>query len=164
VALVEADLGRPLVGVGPVDAALSTATFHWVADAATLWANLAAALRPGGRLVAQCGGEGNCAAVFQAMEALGERPMERLRFDSPASAIHGLARAGFADIEAWLTPEPVSLGTLEELTAYLATVFLGPLTDRPAAELPELARSVAARLPEPVIDYVRLNLGATRTT
>ena len=43
----------------PVDAILSTATFHWIADHERLFARLHAALRPGGRLVAQCGGEGN---------------------------------------------------------------------------------------------------------
>ena len=43
----------------PVDAVLSTATFHWIADHERLFARLRAALRPGGQLVAQCGGEGN---------------------------------------------------------------------------------------------------------
>ena len=61
--------GAPSVRVGrpararrssePVDAILSTATFHWIADHERLFARLHAALRPGGRLVAQCGGEGN---------------------------------------------------------------------------------------------------------
>ncbi len=43
----------------PVDAILSTATFHWIKDHERLFARLHAALRPGGRLLAQCGGEGN---------------------------------------------------------------------------------------------------------
>ncbi len=43
----------------PVDAILSTATFHWISDHDRLFAKLHAALRRGGRLVAQCGGEGN---------------------------------------------------------------------------------------------------------
>src|SRR5579863_4275410 len=43
----------------PVDAILSTATFHWIADHDRLFARLRTALRPGGRLVAQCGGKGN---------------------------------------------------------------------------------------------------------
>ena len=42
----------------PVDAILSTATFHWIADHERLFARLHAALRPGGRFVAQCGGAG----------------------------------------------------------------------------------------------------------
>src|SRR6478672_3439535 len=44
---------------GEADAVLSTATFHWIADHPRLFARLRAALRPGGRLVAQCGGRGN---------------------------------------------------------------------------------------------------------
>jgi trans-aconitate 2-methyltransferase len=51
--LLELELGEP------VDAILSTATFHWIADHDRLFARLRAALRPGGRLAAQCGGEGN---------------------------------------------------------------------------------------------------------
>ena len=47
----------------PVDAILSTATFHWIADHDRLFARLHAALKPGGRLVAQCGGAGNVANV-----------------------------------------------------------------------------------------------------
>src|SRR5271167_1690890 len=43
----------------PVDVILSTATFHWIADHEALFRRLHGALRPGGRLVAQCGGEGN---------------------------------------------------------------------------------------------------------
>ncbi len=40
----------------PVDAVLSTATFHWISDHEHLFARLRGALRAGGRLVAQCGG------------------------------------------------------------------------------------------------------------
>lgn len=162
VTLLEADLNLPLPVPGPADALLSTATLHWVLDQEALFGHLAAALRPGGRLVAQCGGEGNNARVFAALESLGERPMDRLRFADPARARARLERAGFLDIEAWLTPEPVRFDTPEAIETYLATVFLGPLTDRPPDELPALAHAVAARLPEPVLDYVRLNLVARR--
>ena len=53
-----ADLQEPLPVSPPVDAILSTATFHWIADHDALFANLAAVLRPGGQLAAQCGGAG----------------------------------------------------------------------------------------------------------
>ena len=42
---VVADLGAPLPLDGPVDAIVSTATFHWVPDHDALFANLAAVLR-----------------------------------------------------------------------------------------------------------------------
>ena len=47
--LLELDLDEP------VDAVLSTATFHWIADHDLLFKRLRSALRPAGRLVAQCG-------------------------------------------------------------------------------------------------------------
>src|SRR5688572_16159935 len=47
---VLADLAEPLPIADPVDAVLSTATFHWVLDHDALFRNLAAVLRPGGRL------------------------------------------------------------------------------------------------------------------
>jgi trans-aconitate 2-methyltransferase len=65
---VVADLLDPLP-VEPVDAILSTATFHWVLDHDRLFRNLAAVLRPGGRLVAQCGGAGNIARVNAVISA-----------------------------------------------------------------------------------------------
>src|SRR5918992_2046350 len=61
--LVRAGLARPLPLLRPVDAILSTATFHWVLDQDALFRNLASVLRPGGLLVAQCGGAGNVARV-----------------------------------------------------------------------------------------------------
>ncbi|MGI9539073.1 MAG: class I SAM-dependent methyltransferase, partial [Miltoncostaeaceae bacterium] len=51
----------------PVDAIVSTATFHWILDHATLFSRLAAALRPGGRLTGQCGGLDNIAGVIATM-------------------------------------------------------------------------------------------------
>src|SRR3954453_1270243 len=50
----------------PVDAVFSTATFHWITDHDALFARLHGVLRPGGRLVAQCGGAGNIASVHAA--------------------------------------------------------------------------------------------------
>ena len=57
----------------PADAILSTATFHWIADHDRLFARLLHVLRPGGRLVAQCGGAGNIAALAAAAEHVGGR-------------------------------------------------------------------------------------------
>src|SRR4051812_33563385 len=54
----------------PVDAIVSTATLHWVRDHDRLWAVLARALRPGGVLEVQCGGEGNIDRVREVIEAV----------------------------------------------------------------------------------------------
>ena len=50
--LLELDLGEP------VDAVFSGATFHWVLDHDELFRRLSAAMRPGPRISAQCGGRG----------------------------------------------------------------------------------------------------------
>ncbi|MDQ6811270.1 MAG: class I SAM-dependent methyltransferase, partial [Actinomycetota bacterium] len=57
----------------PLDAVLSTATFHWITDHDRLFRRLRAALRPGGRLVAQCGGEGNINLLRARAQAMLER-------------------------------------------------------------------------------------------
>ena len=62
----------------PVDAVLSTATFHWIEDHERLFARLFAALKPGGRLAAQCGGAGNIANVQAAIDAVDEPTHPRL--------------------------------------------------------------------------------------
>jgi trans-aconitate 2-methyltransferase len=54
----------------PVDAIFSTATLHWVADHDRLWAALSRALRPGGILEVQCGGQGNIDGVREVIESV----------------------------------------------------------------------------------------------
>src|SRR3954468_9437633 len=66
-----ADLVGLDLGGETVDVVYSTATFHWIADHDALFASLRAALRPGGRLVAQCGGAGNIASLHAAARAGG---------------------------------------------------------------------------------------------
>ena len=56
-----------------VDAAFSNAVFHWIPDHDALFAHLHAALRPGGLLVAQCGGEGNVARFHAAAREVAAR-------------------------------------------------------------------------------------------
>src|SRR5215218_4997334 len=70
--LRRADLVGLDLGGEQVDVVFSTATFHWIADHAALFRSLRAALRPGGRLVAQCGGAGNVESVHGAAAAAGE--------------------------------------------------------------------------------------------
>lgn len=152
----------------PVDLVFSTATFHWVLDHERLFARLRAALRPGGRLVAQCGGEGNVARHAQAIATVATRP----EFASHLSAATGiwnfagpeqtearLREAGFAGARCWLEPKPVRP---PDPLAFTSTVTLGPLL----AQLPEelrrpFAEAVLEESEQPlVLDYVRLNIEA----
>jgi trans-aconitate 2-methyltransferase len=160
--LLELELGAP------VDAVLSTATFHWIADHPRLFARLHAALRPGGALVAQCGGVGNVAAVHAAAEAAGaEEPFAAhlggwrgpWNFSPPDVAAVRLEEAGFRDVHAWLQERPV---VPDEPLEYLRTIVLGAHLERLPPELAEpFTAAVAERLGDPLtIDYVRLNLDA----
>jgi trans-aconitate 2-methyltransferase len=148
----------------PVDAILSTATFHWIADHDRLFERLFAALRPGGRIVAQCGGAGNVAAVQAAVDAVAEPALAGWRgpwhFASPEETAERLLRLGFTDVRTWRQDVRVEPENPRE---YLATVVLGSHLERvPAERRDAFADAVLARLPEPVIDYVRLNIAARR--
>jgi trans-aconitate 2-methyltransferase len=161
--LLELDLELPL------DAILSTATFHWIADHDRLFRSLHAALRPGGRMVAQCGGEGNIDILRgKANAVLARDPYaEHFRdwkapwnYAAPDRTHERLLDAGFTNAECWLTPAPKEP---EHPREFLSTIVLGPHSQ----QLPEALREpfmddVMAELGEPVIvDYVRLNIDAT---
>jgi trans-aconitate 2-methyltransferase len=165
VAYVVADLGRPLPlgSEAPVDAILSTATFHWVPDHDALFRNLAAVLRPGGRLVAQCGGAGNIASIQAILATIGDGWLGDAHFDAPEATQRRLAAAGFDEIETWLQPEPTRFEPGEPFETYLRTVVLGShVARRPESERHAFVRAVIDRLGDPVIDYVRLNIAARR--
>jgi trans-aconitate 2-methyltransferase len=154
----------------PVDAVFSNAVFHWVPDHERLFDRLHAALRPGGRLIAQCGGAGNIARVHAlANEVAAEPPFAvhlagwrgPWNFADDEVTAERLRRAGFVDVETSLEPWPV---TPSEPSAYMRTVCLGPHVDRLPEELRQpYVDAVAERLGrEPVLDYVRLNISARR--
>jgi trans-aconitate 2-methyltransferase len=162
---VVADLGEPLPIEGSVDAILSTATFHWVPDHDALFANLAAVLRPGGRLVAQFGGVGNVASVTKVLATIGDGWLGPAHFETPLATVRRLDAAGFVDIECWLKDEPTWFEPGEPFESFLRTVVLGPNLDRlPPAEHDAFVHEVASRLPDPLIDYVRLNVVARRSS
>jgi trans-aconitate 2-methyltransferase len=153
-----------------VDAAFSNAVFHWIADHDALFAALAAAMRPGAILSAQCGGAGNVAAVHEQALAAGADAglADRFagwggpwNFATPADTEHRLAAAGFVAARSWLQTWPVEP---DEPRAYLQTVCLGPHLQRlDADEHERFLDAVMARLGErPVLDYVRLNVVARR--
>ena len=130
----------------PVDAVFSCAVFHWILDHDRLFERIHRALKPGGRLVAQCGGHGNIANVI---EAIGQRP-GRWLYATAAETEERLTRAGFKDVRTWLEPKPTHVPDME---TYIATVMLH---GQPDAR--ETAERAAAALDH--LDYVRLNIEA----
>jgi trans-aconitate 2-methyltransferase len=158
---VVADLGSPLPIHRPIDAILSTATFHWVPDHDALFRNLAAVLRPRGRLVAQCGGVGNIASIQAVLATIGDGWLGDVHFETPEATATRLAAAGFVDVDCWLSDEPTTFEPGEPFETYLRTVVLGSHVARlPESERAAFVQEVARRLAEPRIDYVRLNIGA----
>lgn len=162
--LTELELSRD------VDVVFSNAVFHWIPDHDTLFARLYAALNPGGRLAAQCGGEGNVASVAEAIAEVGARePFARhlegfepiWNFSSAEDAERRLRDAGFEEVECWLESKPV---TPEDPFDYVATATLGPIMAlMPDADAHAFAEAVVERLDTPLtLDYVRLNLLARR--
>jgi trans-aconitate 2-methyltransferase len=152
----------------PVDLVFSTATFHWILDHEALFAHLHAALKPGGRLVAQCGGRGNVAEHAKAIAAVAIRPeyvdhFEGMtlmwNFAGPEETEERLRGAGFAEARCWLEPKPV---TPSDPLRFTMTVTLGPhLARLPEEKRRPFAEAVLAQSPEPLtLDYVRLNIEA----
>jgi trans-aconitate 2-methyltransferase len=153
----------------PVDVVFSNATFHWIPDHDALFAAIAHALKPGGRLMAQCGGRGNIDSFRQlADEVAGEEPFAPYFTDwtrpwnyaGDDETAARLTAAGFTDVECWLEPRPV---TPAEPRAFVQTVCLVRHLDPLPEELRgEFIDRVLARAGQPlVLEYVRLNMGAT---
>ncbi len=162
VTYVQADLGMPLPLAEKVDGILSTATFHWVPDHDAMFANLASVLRPGGLLVAQCGGFGNIARFLDAARSVDPRFARQHNFQTPEATKARLEAAGFDEIQAWLSEAPTYFEP-DAFEAFIETVCLRTYIDElaPEARSPFI-KAVAARLPEPMLDYVRLNIVARR--
>jgi trans-aconitate 2-methyltransferase len=169
VELLVQDLDTLYLGGRRVDAVLSTATFHWLADHARLFANLRGVLRTGGRLVAQCGGTGNTAELLAATQTVGDRAPYAAQlggwagpwnFVGPQETATRLRDAGFTEIRTWLVSRPAPF---DELREWLRTNALTAHTERLPEDLCEpYIDAVAAELgPDPSISYIRLNIDAT---
>jgi trans-aconitate 2-methyltransferase len=154
--------------LGPVDAVLSTATFHWISDHARLFARLRGVLRDGGRLVAQCGGEGNIAVIHAAAADAGsQEPFAPYlsgwagpwRFAGPDESEELLLRAGFREARCWLSDWPV---TPDDPATWLREIILGAHLEQLPDGLHEaFTDAVLSRLDAPVtVPYVRLNIDA----
>jgi trans-aconitate methyltransferase len=158
------------------DLIFSTATFHWVGDHAALFANLFSALRPTGRLHAQCGGGANLAEAH----ALADRVMQRPQFAEYFTGWPGpwlfatdidtrerLLAAGFSDVQTDLEAAPTTLASEEDYREFVTTVIYHPHLSRLPESLrepfiDEVTKLSAAQSAPFTLDYWRLNMQAVR--
>jgi trans-aconitate 2-methyltransferase len=154
----------------PVDVVFSNATFHWIPDHDALFSRLYAALRPGGRLLAQCGGAGNIDAFRRVADEVAAQPDFAPAFvgwerpwnyaDAETTAAR-LQRAGFSEVECWLEPKQVLLADPRPFVSTVCLVrHLDPL---PGTLRAAFIDRVLQRAGTPLeLDYVRLNLTGRR--
>jgi trans-aconitate 2-methyltransferase len=162
--LVELDLPEP------VDLVFSNATFHWILDHDALFAALHRNMKPGARLLAQCGGKGNIERFRRLADEVARSPAWARYFENwtgvwnyatAEETATRLKRAGFTDVNTWLHDRPTELA---DGRVFISTVCLVRHLDRvPADRRDAFVDDVLARYGEPaVLDYVRLNMTARR--
>ena len=150
----------------PVDAVFSNAVFHWVPDHDALFARLHAALRPGGQLVAQCGGRGNIERFHGlAREVAAQEPYaEHLggwegpwNFAGAEETRERWRRRASREVQTWLEESPMGPPEPEN---FLRVVCLGHHLEALPEDLrAPYTRAVLERCGDPVeLDYVRLNI------
>jgi trans-aconitate methyltransferase len=173
---VEAD-GADFRLAEPVDAVFSNAALHWMLKPDAVLACLKRALRPGGRLIAELGGAGNCDTVLAALHAALEDaclPAGRVRspwyFPDPAEYRAKLEAHGFKVrvMHHFERPTPLDGGT-GGLAAWL-TMFAASFLEQVAPELrPGVIEGTVGRAAPLLyrdgqwrVDYWRLRVAAER--
>jgi len=168
--------GADLPFANAFDAIFSAATFHWIPDHDRLFRSLYAALKPGGRVVAQCGGARNLDRLYGRARALmqsadyaryfsGWRDFNH--FENVPDTDDRLARAGFERIDVSLAASPVAFEGPGQFSEFVSAVCLRHHLDRlPAEDRDEFLRRVTDLAleddPPLTLDYWRLNIQARK--
>jgi trans-aconitate 2-methyltransferase len=159
------------------DAVFSTATFHWVLDHPRLFRSLHDALKPGGRLVAQCGGARNLTRIHHRTDALMFEPRWARFFEAwsnpwefadAETTARRLTDAGFDDIDTTVEASPVVFPDAESFSTFMTNVICRPhlsyLPDETLRKefIDAITQEARADDPPFELDYWRLNLNARR--
>ena len=157
VRILEGDLDKALpVEPESVDAIMSVAALHWLADHNNVWQHFFNALKPGGRIATDCGGFGNLAKTLALVPQIDPNikfPNWYYANESDTEAL--LKAAGFIDIEVSLRPHPTPLPDKETLATYLRTLVFREWSDEQIAKMSEL-------ITDNSLDYVRLEVRARK--
>ncbi|MGH9662356.1 MAG: class I SAM-dependent methyltransferase [Bryobacteraceae bacterium] len=160
-----------------VDLVFSTATFHWVRDHAALFRNIYRTLKPGGRLVAQCGGGPNLAQAHRLAEQVMRRPRFAphfaswtgiWEFASAETTAERLRGAGFDDIATSIEPATTGFSVEADYREFVSTVIyhphmaMLPTEDLKQAFLDGVTELARRDTPPFTLDYWRLNMAGVR--
>lgn len=163
----------------PFEAVFSNAALHWVTDAEAAVETIDAALRPGGRFVAEFGGAGNCSQVVTAVqEAVADagypRPDHPWYFPSIGEYVSLLESRGIQTRFARLFDRPIEMDSgeygLREWIAMFGDQFFADLSEEnQEAVRDRILSDVEDRLREDLwdgeswtIDYVRIRVRASK--
>ena len=167
--------GEELNFDGAFDAVFSNAALHWMKNQEAVLAGVHRALKPGGRFVAECGGEGNVAAIRVALlavlGALGIPPeqIENNRYYNPAEYRRMLENQHFTveDIRLTHRPTPLPSGMADWLRTFRRHLFDQLPEDDRVAAIEETVKHLRPVLSDNegnwTADYVRLRFVATKS-
>jgi trans-aconitate methyltransferase len=176
VAFIESDL-LDLDIESVANLAFSTAVFHWIKDHARLFQVIHRALKPRGRLVAQCGGGANLARIRGRSDQLKNDPrfapffrkwQNPWNYTSPEKTAARLRAAGFTEVETGLEESPIVFDGADAFRQFARTVvvrpYLAAISDQAWREefLDVLVAQAAGDTPPFTLDYWRLNMRARR--
>lgn len=165
---------RTAVYESEFDAVFSNAALHWMPDAEAVIAAVHRSLKPGGRFVAEMGGQGNIAAIRTALQAVLEpfginaEEIAASFYPSPAHYQRLLEAGGFTVRSMELIPRPTPLPA--GMASWLNTFRNGVLDLLPRPDRDRAVEETVALL-EPILrdhdgnwtaDYVRLRFYAMR--
>jgi trans-aconitate 2-methyltransferase len=158
----------------PVDVVFSNATFHWIPDHDALFTALHRNMKPGARLLAQCGGRGNVDSFRATADTVAaEEPFARYfaswrrpwNYAGAEETSERLRRAGFEQVSCWLEEKPTQLADPRSFITTVCLVrHLDPLPGRLRDQFVDriLARCHADPRQALVLEYIRLNMTAVR--
>ena len=157
VRILEGDLDQVLpIEAQSVDAIMSVAALHWLADHKNVWRHFFTALKPGGQIATDCGGFGNLEKTL----ALAPQIDPNIKFPNwyyanVSSTEQLLKDAGFVNIQVSLRPHPTPLPDKETLATYLKTLVFREWDANQIAKMADL-------LTDNTLDYVRLEVRANK--
>lgn len=166
--------GHTFHGRGDFDAVFSNAALHWMTRPKAAARNIADALRPGGRFVAEFGGKGNIGRLVQAILQVFPDAHERVPWYFPSIGEYAqvLERVGFRVMTAEHFDRPTPLEGGDRAIAGWMKAFGGAFIGSLPEEEAERAVAAMERLLKPhlfdaesgqwIADYKRIRIVAVK--